>query len=94
VWLWRAVGDEGVVVDVPVQKRRDARVAIKLMRRLKNQGPHLESMTIDCVASRRGTPPATAATGREPAVMNAVASQAIRVIVLTAPVVGPRWHDI
>jgi transposase-like protein len=52
MWLWRSVDDEGVVLDVLVQKRRDARAAIKLMRRLlKNQGVHLESVTTDGLAS-------------------------------------------
>jgi transposase-like protein len=33
-WLWRAVDDEGEVLDLLVQRRRDARAATKLMRRL------------------------------------------------------------
>ena len=38
-WLWRAVDDEGEVLDLLVQRRRDARGAAKLMRRLlKKQG--------------------------------------------------------
>ena len=38
-WLWRAVDDEGEVLDLLVQRRRDARAAAKLMRRLlKKQG--------------------------------------------------------
>jgi len=31
-WLWRAVDDEGEVLDLLVQRRRDARAAAKLMR--------------------------------------------------------------
>jgi transposase-like protein len=38
-WPWRAVGDEGEVLDLPVQRRRDARAAEKLMPKLlKKQG--------------------------------------------------------
>jgi putative transposase len=38
-WLWRAVDDEGEVLDLLVQRRRDKASAVKLMRKLlKNQG--------------------------------------------------------
>src|SRR5215472_2408327 len=38
-WLWRAVDDEGEVLDLLVQRRRDARTAARLMRKLlKKQG--------------------------------------------------------
>jgi len=38
-WLWRAVDDEGEVLDLPVQRRRDKAAAVKLMRNLlKKQG--------------------------------------------------------
>jgi transposase-like protein len=38
-WLWRAVDDEGEVLDLLVQRRRDKLAAIKLMRKLlKTQG--------------------------------------------------------
>lgn len=41
MWLWRAVDDEGEVLDVLVQKRRNASAAMKLLKRLlKNQGIH------------------------------------------------------
>ena len=33
-WLWRAVDDEGVVLDLLVQRRRDKTAAVKLMRKL------------------------------------------------------------
>jgi putative transposase len=32
--LWRAVGDEGEVLDLLVQPRRDKAAAVKLMRKL------------------------------------------------------------
>ena len=39
VWLWRAVDDEGEVLDLLVQRRRDKTAAVKLMRKLlKKQG--------------------------------------------------------
>ncbi len=45
VWIWRAVDDEGEVMDVVVQKPRDTRAALRLMRRLlRNQ--HVEPETI------------------------------------------------
>jgi transposase-like protein len=38
-WLWRAVDDEGEVLDLLVQRRRDKAAAVKLFRRLlKKQG--------------------------------------------------------
>jgi len=33
-WLWRAVDDEGEVLDILVQSRRDTRAAVRLMRKL------------------------------------------------------------
>src|SRR4051794_36144932 len=39
-WLWRAVDQEGIVLDVLVQSRRDKRAAKRLLRKLlKRQGP-------------------------------------------------------
>ena len=43
-WLWRAVDDEGEVLDLLLQRRRDKAAAVKLMRKLlKKQGfaPHV-----------------------------------------------------
>jgi putative transposase len=38
-WLWRAVDDEGEVLDLLVQRRRDKNAAVRLMRKLlKKQG--------------------------------------------------------
>ena len=34
MWLWRAVDDEGEVLDVPLQKRRNKRAAMTLLRKL------------------------------------------------------------
>ncbi len=34
MYLWRAVDDEGEVLDVLVQRRRDKAAALKLMRKL------------------------------------------------------------
>jgi transposase-like protein len=33
-WLWRAVDDEGEVLDLLVQRRRDKTAAVKLVRKL------------------------------------------------------------
>ena len=52
MYLWRAVDDEGEVLDVLVQKRRNARAALKLLRRLlKNQGVAPETITTDKLSS-------------------------------------------
>ena len=54
MWLWRAVDDEGEVLDVLVQKRRNTAAAMKLFRKLlKNQGIHPETVTTDGLASYR-----------------------------------------
>jgi putative transposase len=38
-WLWRAVDDEGEVLDLLVRRRRDKAAAAKLLRKLlKKQG--------------------------------------------------------
>ena len=54
MYLWRAVDDEGEVLDMLVQKRRNRHAALKLLRRLlKNQGVHPETITTDKLASYR-----------------------------------------
>jgi transposase-like protein len=54
MWLWRAVDDEGEVLDMLVQKRRNTDAAYKLLRRLlKNQGVHPQTVTTDGLASYR-----------------------------------------
>ena len=54
MWLWRAVDDEGEVLNMLVQKRRNKAAAFKLFRKLlKNQGIHPESITTDKLASYR-----------------------------------------
>jgi len=54
LYLWRAVDDEGEVLDVLVQKRRNKRAAIKLLRKLlKNQGVRPETITTDKLGSYR-----------------------------------------
>ncbi|HEV2363615.1 MAG TPA: IS6 family transposase [Caulobacteraceae bacterium] len=54
MWLWRAVDDEGEVLDVLVQKRRNKAAALKLLRRLlRNQAIHPETIVTDKLASYR-----------------------------------------
>ena len=55
-WLWRAVDDEGEVLDLLVQRRRDEAAAVKLMRKLVNkQGFALDVLVTDQAALlRRG----------------------------------------
>ncbi|MDO8911207.1 MAG: IS6 family transposase [Phenylobacterium sp.] len=54
MYLWRAVDDEGEVLDVLVQRRRNKHAALKLLRKLlKNQGVHPEAITTDKLASYR-----------------------------------------
>jgi transposase-like protein len=52
VYLWRAVDDEGEVLDLVVQKRRNNGAALKLLKRLlRNQGIEPESFVTDCLKS-------------------------------------------
>lgn len=54
MYLWRAVDDEGEVLDVLVQKRRSKHAALKLLRRLlRNTGIHPETIVTDKLASYR-----------------------------------------
>ena len=65
MYLWRAVDDEGEVLDVLVQKRRNKHVALKLFRKLlKNQGIHPETITTDKLASYRAAARQLGLTGR------------------------------
>ncbi len=51
-WLWRAVDDEGVVLDMLVQSRRNKKAALRLFRKLmRNTGVHPETVTTDKLAS-------------------------------------------
>lgn len=48
MFLWRAVDDEGEVLDMLVQKRRNRAAAIKILKRLlKNKGLHPEAIVTD-----------------------------------------------
>jgi putative transposase len=54
IWLWRAVDDEGEVLDVLVQRRRNAHAAMKLLRcLLRRYGIHPETVTTDKLSSYR-----------------------------------------
>lgn len=54
MWLWRAVDDEGEILDVLVQRRRNKAAALKLLRKLlKSQGIHPEVIVTDKLASYR-----------------------------------------
>ncbi len=54
MWLWRAVDDEGEVLDMLVQRRRNKHAALKLFRKLlKNRGIHPEAIVTDKLASYR-----------------------------------------
>src|SRR5215211_1378234 len=51
-WLWRAVDQTGIVLDVLVQSRRDQRAAKRLLRKLlKRQGRASRAMITDKLAS-------------------------------------------
>ena len=51
-WLWRAVDQDGIVLDVLVQSRRDKRAAKRLLRKLlKKQGRPPRVMVTDKLAS-------------------------------------------
>jgi len=52
VWIWRAVDDEGEVMDMVVQKRRDTNAALRLLRRLlKNQDVEPQRIVTDGLRS-------------------------------------------
>ena len=54
MWLWRAVDDEGEVLDMLVQKRRNTVAALRLLRNLlKHHGTHPETIVTDKLASYR-----------------------------------------
>ena len=51
-WLWRAVDDEGVVLDMLVQRRRNKKAALRLLSKLlKKTGVPPETITTDRLAS-------------------------------------------
>jgi putative transposase len=51
-WLWRAVDQHGIVLDILVQSRRDAKAAKRLLRKLlKKQGTAPRVMITDKLAS-------------------------------------------
>ena len=52
--LWRAVDDEGEVLDMLVQERRNKAAALKMLKKLlKNHGVHPEAIVTDKLASYR-----------------------------------------
>lgn len=54
MYLWCAVDNEGEVLDVLVQRRRNKHAALKLLRKLlKTRGIHPETITTDKLASCR-----------------------------------------
>ncbi len=74
LWLWRAVDDEGEVLDMLVQRRRDTKAALRLMRKLlRNQGFAPEVLVTDKLApygcARRNSGSAVATSrGSEPTI--------------------------
>jgi len=54
MWLWRAVDDEGEVLDMLVKKRRNTGAALRLLRKLlRRNSIHPESFVTDKLASYR-----------------------------------------
>ena len=52
VYLWRAVDDEGTVLDIVVQSKRNKKVAKRLLRKLlKNSGVKPERIVTDLLRS-------------------------------------------
>src|SRR5438270_11095416 len=61
MYLWRAVDHEGEVLDMLVQRRRDKRAALRLMRKLlKKQGFTPKLLTTDKLGSYGAALPAPA----------------------------------
>ena len=64
-WLWRAVDDEGEVLDLLVQRRRDKAAAVKLMRKLlKKQGFAPDVLVTDKLRSYGATKSAMGLSAR------------------------------
>ena len=56
IYLWRAVDDEGTVLDVVVQRRRNTKAATRLLRKLlKNQGIKPSRIVTDRLGSYGAT---------------------------------------
>lgn len=56
MYLWRAVDDDGEVLDFLVQKRRNKHAALKVLKRLlRNTGIHPESIVRDELTSYRAS---------------------------------------
>ena len=54
VYLWRAVDDEGAVLDIVVQRRRNTKAALRLLRKLlRNQGKKPIRIVTDRLGSYR-----------------------------------------
>ena len=54
VYLWRAVDDEGTVLDIVIQNRRNTKAALRLLRKLlKNQGIKPTRIVTDRLGSYR-----------------------------------------
>ena len=54
IYLWRAIDDEGTVLDVVVQRRRNTKAATRLLRKLlRNQGVKPKETVTDCLGSYR-----------------------------------------
>jgi putative transposase len=67
MYLWRAVDDEGEVLDVLVQKRRNKHAALKLLGSLlRNSGVHPEAIVTDKLASYRAAMKVLNLQGRHP----------------------------
>ena len=66
-WLWRAVDQHGIVLDVLIQSRRDAKAAKRLLRKLlKRQGRAPRVMITDKLASYPAATQGSPASGRAP----------------------------
>ena len=51
MYLWRAVDHEGEILEVLVQRRRERRAAVKLMRKLmRKQGLAPKTVVTDCLS--------------------------------------------
>ena len=66
-WLWRAVDQDGIVLDVLVQSRRDKQAAKRLLRKLlKRQGRPPRVLITDKLASYPRGEEGADARGRAP----------------------------